>query len=134
MEVDFAFLCDYADGFSRKLHALGVGIDTLHLKEVPGIHNGFFAVIQFRFMSTEAGTKDIDLRMLDPDGRDVVPPFRGKLEALSPPGATEATARWVMRFQPLKFDTWGSHAVVWLVQGQEAKRLTFRVVQPPETS
>ncbi len=134
MEVDFAFLCDYADGSSNKLHALGLGIDTLCLKEVPGIHNGFFAVIQFRFTSVETGRKDVALRMLDPDGENVVPPFEGKLEVTAQPGTTVGTARWVTRFQPLLFRKWGDHAVVWLVQGQEAKRVAFRVAQPPETS
>ena len=30
MEVDFAFISDYAEESGGKLHALGIGIDTIH--------------------------------------------------------------------------------------------------------
>ena len=35
MDVDFAFVCDYAD-VSTKINALGIGFDSVFLPQLPG--------------------------------------------------------------------------------------------------
>jgi len=132
MEVDFAFLCDYADAVG-KLNALGIGIDTLYLPEVPGLHNGFFAVLRLRFLSTESGTKDVKVCILGPDGENVVPPFQGTL-SVDVRGATTHATQMVFRFQPLRFEKYGPYSVRWVVQGIEVDSLYFNVAPPPEAA
>ena len=43
MNLDFAFICDYAE-VSGKINALGIGFDTIYSPKVPAKHPLFFLV------------------------------------------------------------------------------------------
>ena len=42
MQVDFAFICDYAEA-TNKINALGIGFDTIMAARVPTRHPHFFS-------------------------------------------------------------------------------------------
>ena len=52
MNVEYAFLCDYADS-GNKLTAVGIGIDSVHVADVPVVHSQMFAVLALRFTLNE---------------------------------------------------------------------------------
>ena len=134
MDLDFAFLCDAADS-GGKLHALGIGIDTVYVREVPALHPGFTAVMRLRFASTEEGSKKLTVRVMDPDGDDVVPRFEGDLQVQMPhQEARQHATQLISKFQPIHIRKHGPHSVVWLIQGQEVTRVQFAVVPPPDTT
>ena len=134
MEVKFAFLCDYADNSATKLTAVGIGFDTIYAASVPAIHRSLYAVISIQFSSVEIGTKQVGLRVVDADGHGIVPDLDQPLHVASPPeGYTYRTMRVILGIGGLKFDAFGDHAVVWLVNGQEAARVSLKVVEPPAT-
>ena len=131
MEVDFAFLCDYADN-SAKLHALGIGIDTLYAKQIPAAHPVMYAVIRLRFSSVEEGEKSFGMRVIDADGKAVVPPIDGTIRVEAPaPGRTAVTNTIAMALHGVKLESYGDYALSWLVQGTEVKRVQFKVTPPP---
>ena len=77
MNVDFAFICDYAEA-TGKINALGIGFDTIYAPNVPAKHPSFFLVIQLRVNVVEAGEKTLEVRLIDEDGKDIIPTVSGK--------------------------------------------------------
>ena len=127
MIVDYAFLCDYAET-GAKLHAMGIGIDAIMTKEVPVKHPLFFIVIQLRASVAEVGTKNLTLRIIDADGKDVIPEASVTLNVPRPQaGSMDSVARVAMRLNDVTFPRFSEYAVHLLIQGQELVRLPLRV-------
>jgi len=130
MQVDFAFVCDYADS-TNKLNALGIGFDTIMTPAVPVKHHTFFLVIQMRANVVEAGEKNIEIRLIDEDGKDVIPPLKGKFNISRPPAGTESTGRIAMRFDNVEFPKYGAYSLHFVMEGHEMVRIPLRVNQSP---
>ena len=73
MEVNFSFLCDYADNSGGKLTAVGIGFDTIYTRTVPATHPMLYAVAGLQFSSVETGSKQIGIRIVDADGNEIAP-------------------------------------------------------------
>lgn len=137
MEVTFSFLCDYAEPTGGKLHALGIGIDTVYAKNVPATHPVMYAVIALRFSSVEVGRKEVGIQLIDADGKSLIPPLERSLTVERPPtGYTYRTHRIALGLHGLTFPSYGDFSVCWLVNGQEVARLPLKVaprIEPPPT-
>ncbi|HXH21521.1 MAG TPA: hypothetical protein VNN10_05795 [Dehalococcoidia bacterium] len=131
MQIDFAFLADAAVA-EGKLHALGIGIDVIHARQVPATHPSFALVAQVRASVTEQGTKELVVRLIDEDGGDVAPPVQAQFSIGQPAaGMLESTARIIVGFNNVTFQRYGSYSLHLLVQGHEMARLGLRVIPPP---
>lgn len=133
MDVDFAFVCDYAD-VGGKINALGIGFDTIFAPQVPATHPSLHLVAQLSAHSTEAGTKSISLRLIDADGKDILPPMQGSFEISKPVTGTESKGRIHVALANLKFEKYGMYSFHVVIQGQEMIRIPFRVAAPPTTA
>ena len=135
MDVNFAFLCDYADR-SQKLTAVGIGIDTIYAEKLPALHLQFHAVISLRFSRVEVGTKKLGVRIIDDDGKEVALPLDTSLDVESPPpGYTHKNVRVALGFYSIQFQRYGAYSVSWLVDGSEVKQIPFKVtVRPSDES
>lgn len=131
MNVDYAFLCDYAEA-GPKLHAMGIGIDAILAKQVPVTHPTFFLVLQMRASATESGNQNMLIRLIDADGKSVIPEINANLN-IAPPagGATASVARLALRLNSITFPKFSEYAVHVLVQGQELVQLPIRVSPAP---
>ena len=67
MQVDFAFICDYAES-GGKVNVMGIGFDTIFPKQVPVTHPQFFIVAQFRGSFAEEGEKAPPCGLSTPTG------------------------------------------------------------------
>ena len=133
MDVDFAFICDYADS-GNKISALGIGFDTIYTSKVPCVHPSFHLVVQLRASIAEAGRKDVEVRLIDADGKDVTKKLSATMEVPEPaPGAVDTHGRLVVGFGGVKFAAYGQYALHVVVQGNEMVRIPIRVAQPPTT-
>ncbi len=130
MQVDFAFICDYAEA-TNKVNALGIGFDTIMSGRVPVRHPNFFLVIQLRANIVEAGEKNFEVHLIDEDGKEIIPPIKGKLNIPRPPAGTESTGRIAMRFDSVEFPKFGTYSMHVLVEGHEMSRIPLRVAQAP---
>ena len=130
MQVDFAFICDYAEA-TNKINALGIGFDTIMAQKVPTRHPTFFLVIQMRATIVEAGEKNFEIHMIDDDGHEIVPTLKSKLNIPRPPSGTESTGRIAMRFDNVEFPRFGSYAIHIVIEGHEMSRIPLRVSQAP---
>jgi hypothetical protein len=133
MQVDFAFICDYAEA-TNKINALGIGFDTIMAVRIPVRHPNFFLVIQLRANVVEAGEKNFEVHLIDDDGKQIIPPVKGKLNIPRPPAGTESTGRIAMRFDGVEFPKYGTYSIHVLVEGHEMSRIPLKVTQPPATS
>lgn len=134
MDIDFAFICDYAESVA-KINALGIGFDTIFAPKLPARRPHFHVVAQIRASITEAGTKDMSVYVINADGVDVVDPIRGKIEIPKPRlGATETTARINIAFHNVQFKDYGSYSVRITIQETEMVSIPLRVSEPPKTA
>lgn len=129
MKVDFAFICDYAE-VTGKINALGIGFDTIYAPQVPTKHPHFSLVLQLRASVVEAGPKNMDIHLIDEDGKDIIPVLRSQITIPLREGAAETLGRVVMEFGNVEFQRYGSYSLRVAVEGLEVAQLPFRVVAP----
>src|SRR3954468_20782712 len=79
MEIEFAFLCDYAQQES-KLNAIGIGWDTIMAPELPVRHTIMTFVARLRGSMAEAGGKKGALPIIGPDGQGVIPAVQQQMQ------------------------------------------------------
>jgi len=131
MEVNFAFLCDYADQSGGKMTAIGIGFDTIYAAKMPAAHPLFFSVISMKFSTTEVGQKRIGMRLIDQDGQNVIPPMDTTVNVLPPPsGFLYRTQRIALALQGVTFQKYGDYSISWLLDGQELKSVNLKVTAP----
>ncbi len=134
MEVNFAFLCDYADQTGGKLSAMGIGFDTIYAATIPVKHPLFFSVISLRFGVAEIGQKDISMHLIDIDGKDILPPLEAKINVPRPPsGFLYRNQNIALALHGVLFPAQGDYTISWLVGGSEVKNIPLRVTQPPSS-
>lgn len=133
MQVDYAFICDYAEA-RDKVNALGIGFDTIYAQKLPARHPHFSVVTQLRFSLTETGSKSVVVHLIDADGKGVIPPLNGNIMVNPPPAGTlESTARLVMEFGNVEFKEYGNYSVRVNVEGREVVSIPIRIAEPPRT-
>jgi hypothetical protein len=131
VECEFAFLCDFAEQ-DRKLHAVGIGWETIQASNLPHRQPNMGIVARLRGSVAEAGTKDVAVRLIDADGEDVIPAINQKLKF--EPRGIEGHVNLVVQLTNVSFKSHGSYAVYVTVGGEQKARLSFSVAEPRQTS
>lgn len=133
MDVDFAFLCDYAE-VGNKIYALGIGFDTIMAPNVPATHPLLYVVVQFRAAVGEAGQKNLEVNLIDEDGNAVVPPIRQQINVPSPTAGVNSLGRLALAFRNVQFPKYGSYSIHVAIDNTQIQRLSLRVAPPPSTT
>ena len=131
MKLDFAFICDYA-AVAGKINALGIGFDTIFASQVPTKHPHFSLVIQLRANVVEAGEKNLEVHLIDEDGKDVIPVIKGKFMVQKPAAGIESTGRIGIAFNNVEFPHYGSYSLHAVIEGLELVDVPLRVSPPPK--
>jgi hypothetical protein len=130
MNVDFAFICDYAEA-AGKLNAMGIGFDTIVAPALPYRHPHFSLVMQFKAGFAETGQKKLQVFLIDEDGTDVLKPVEGQFSLPKTEGIEPGTGRFVMEFGNVEFKKYGAYSVRILVENMEVASCCFTVKTPP---
>ena len=131
MRVDFAFLCDHAE-VSGKINALGIGFDTIYARKVPARHPYFFLVAQFRASIAETGEKQLIVRLIDEDGKDLTPEVRTVMSIGKPrQGRLESLGRISVGFNNVAFPRYTNCSIHAVIDGHEMIRIPLSI-EPPE--
>lgn len=136
MRCDYAFLCDFAqqDPGGGKLHAIGIGWSALQAQSIPATHPQMSFVARLSGTVAEAGTKRVELRFIDADGANVIPPFTADMELAVQGPALEGTMNIVFNLNNVTLPKYGQYAFHLVVQGNEMARAPFSVVEPVVTN
>jgi len=131
VNVDFAFICDYAEA-AGKINALGIGFDTIFAPRVPAIHPIFAFVMQLRANVVEAGTKRLEIHLIDEDGAEVIPPLRSNIEMKRPEAGTESVAKIALHFGHVKFPRYGQYSLRAVLDGNQVAAVALSVSPPSQ--
>lgn len=136
MDIDYAFICDYADEGPRgKINALGIGLNRIFAPKVPYRLSHFHLVFQLRASIAEVGTKELLISLIDADGREVIPTLKREVEIPKPsPREIETTTRANIGFGNVEFPKYGDYSIHVAIAGVEMARTSLRVVEPPRTA
>ena len=130
MQLDFAFICDYAET-PGKINALGIGFDTIYAPKVPCRHPYFFLVIQARANTLETGEKKLELDLIDEDGTAVIKPISVNLSLPKPAPGNEAVSKLAVQFQGVEFPRYGTYTVHALLDGNDLVAIPLRILPAP---
>ncbi len=139
VEVE-AFLADTVQAAGGKLSALGIGWQVLSAPGFPARHDRIGIGVLVRITDgAERGAHRLSVRLLGP-GDEARALGRGpdgrELQELDAPfsvgaGSGAGTATFALNFDGLVFPEPGAYTFLIRVDGQEGKRLPFRVQRPP---
>jgi hypothetical protein len=127
MECEFAFLCDFAEQ-DRKLHAVGIGWETIQAPNLPHRQPNMGIVVRLRGSVAESGTKDVSVRLIDADGQDVITAIHQQVSF--EPRGMEGHVNLVVQLTNVQFNVYGAYAAYVTVGGEQKARLPFTVVEP----
>jgi hypothetical protein len=131
LEVDFAFICDYADASGPKVHALGIGFDTIFAPTVPAKHPQFTFVAQLRASAAELGAKEVAIRLIDADGNTLIN-IPGQVNIERPLTGLESVQKVAVQFHMVEFPRFGDYALHLVVGGIDLHRVRIRVSPMPQ--
>ncbi|MBA4370390.1 MAG: hypothetical protein C0418_02290 [Coriobacteriaceae bacterium] len=134
MEIKLAVLADYAAITDQGKLVLGGVFDTLILSRLPGVHPQMAVAVRMS-ASTGEGTKHaLTLRLVDPEGADVVPPIEGALEFRSAGTLPGAGAQVVLHLNQIEFRAEGAYRFEILVDGHPIGSIDLSVhLTAPQT-
>jgi hypothetical protein len=131
LEVDFAFICDYADASGPKVQALGIGFDTIFAPTVPAKHPQFTFVAQLRASAAELGAKEVAIRLIDADGNTLIN-IPGQVNIERPLTGLESVQKVAVQFHMVEFPRFGDYALHLVVGGIDLHRVRIRVSPMPQ--
>ena len=127
MRVDYAFLCDAATEHGGKVNALGIGIDHLGVPTLPVTHPRLTFVARLVFEDAGGTAVPFRVRMVDADGRDVMPPVDGQFMVQAAPGRRLDGASLLVDLVNLEFTSTGPHEVQLSSEGAVLATLPIEV-------
>jgi hypothetical protein len=129
VNVELAVIADYAATTGdNKLIICGV-FDYLAPQGLPYTHPQMALALRVSAHPSESATHHLTVRMVDPDGRSVVPELNGDFE-LGPPGGPQDRRglQLVLALQGVEFTVLGPHAVDILLDGRHEETINLDII------
>jgi len=134
VNIELAALADYAavtaDG---KLIVAGV-FDSLIVAGLPASHPMMYLALRISGDAAETGRHELEVRLVDPDGKPVIPSLKGGIELPpTPADGTAASAQFVMGMANVAFAAQGPHAFDILIDERYelSVSVVVRLAPPP---
>jgi len=109
METEIFTLCDFAQDAAGKLTIVGT-FDQIGSKIFPLVHPSCSLACRLRFSDKEAGSHNFRIRLVDLNGKEVIPPIEGTINVGMPANANYAAINIVGNLNQLKFDKEGRYS------------------------
>lgn len=128
MEVKIALLADAANVSQEgKLNILG-SFDTINTQVFPCVHPQMVLVMRFDASRAEIGqTKQIDIRLLDPDGRQLGA-VAGAFPVPDAPPGQRVTIGNILPLSNTIFERAGDHQFIIMISGETKYEVMIRIV------
>lgn len=132
MQVRLAALADWAATTEHgKLVIAGV-MDTVIVRELPATHPSMALAVRMVAEPGEARSHMLTMRLVDPDGLDVIPPVNGQIEFGEPHPTEGARAQVVLNMPGVTFKVAGAHRMDILLDGRLEYSVDLFVRVAPE--
>jgi hypothetical protein len=130
MRVELALLADYAEVTQRggKLVVCGI-FDRITLGDLETVHPHMALALKLVCDPMEQPVHQLTLRLVDPDGVDVVVPMEGEVEVKAQ-GASETSVNIILDLNLVKFGASGPHSFDIFIDGDLAHQVPLTVEVP----
>lgn len=127
MKVDQALLADYAEVTQRggKLIVCGI-FDRVTLADLDAVHPHMALALRLVSDPGEVPKHHLSVRLVDPDGGEVVPTMDGDVEVKGE-GDDDASVNLILDLNLLKFRTAGPHSFDIFLDGDLARQVPLTV-------
>lgn len=113
--------------YSGKLCVLGT-FDTICSQGLPVIHPQCALALRICFKPEDEGKHIFSIRIIDADGKDVIPAFQPNVEVRLSEEGYFVTRNLILNLQRLKFDAVGQYSIDISVDGSILTRVPLRVM------
>jgi hypothetical protein len=134
MKVDLALLADYAEVTQQGSKLIICGIfDRLGVGHLPVRHPHMALALKLSLHAGEDLHHRLRVRLVDPDGNDVVPPVEGNIDVRSE-NNQDSGVNLILNFEMVEFKAFGPHSFDVFLDGrfEQSVRLTLVEVKAPE--
>ena len=134
MEVLTACLCDSAADYNGKLCILGA-FDTIQARQLPTVHPSCSVALRFLLREGDRGPHKIEVGLIDPDGRQLLPKGPIGIEIMVPPLPGQSffmSSNCVLNLQGLTFPTASQYSFDVSVDGGLMVRIPVQVIRLPD--
>lgn len=131
MEIEFAVIADYATTTSDNKLVIGGIFDTVYAPDMPAQHPVMALALRIRAHPGETGTHQVTVRLVDPDGNEVIQPLEAPVEIGAGDPLEGGTADLVLTLNGVPFETFGRHSYDIFVDGRFEKGVTLSVRRAP---
>ena len=133
MQLDFAFLADFAQVASGKLYVVGGAFDRIVARDVPVVHALMTLAVRMVLTPAEVSRPHhVEVVILDEDGKRIAD-VNGNLMVDRPETGEHwkpVPAMLTWNFLNVQFERFGSYGVEILVNGSSVKSLPLEIASP----
>lgn len=126
MNIEIFSLCDAATSGSGKLNVLGA-FDTIWARKVPVVHPQCTVALRIRFHVSEGSEHSVSVKLIDADGKHVVPATSGVINVQYPEGQRSASANVILNIHGLRLEIFGEHSIDLAIGGKSVASLPLFV-------
>lgn len=109
MEIEVFTLCDFAQDNGGKLTIVGT-FDSIGTKKIPAIHPSCCIATRLRFSEKETGDHTFKLRLINAEGKELIPPIEGNINVPIPPNGQYGVINIVGNLNNLSFEKAGRYS------------------------
>ncbi|MEI8012079.1 MAG: hypothetical protein WCI27_06320 [Candidatus Omnitrophota bacterium] len=133
MQVEVFAICDAATSENGKLNILGA-FDTIWVRQFPAVYPHCAVAVKMRFDAIENGAHAVVTRIIDQDGKNVLPPATGSFNVNMPENQRSASTDIVLNIQGLNLAKPGEYALELAVDSRSEISLPLYIRQHPPVS
>ena len=128
MLVEIFSLCDASTSENGKLNILGA-FDTIWARQFPVVYPHCSVAIRIRFSAVDKGEHKVGLRLIDIDGKDLLPQAGGTMRLDLPEGHSSGSSNLILNIQSMKLEKTGEFSMELSIDGVNALSLPLFVRQ-----
>lgn len=128
MKIEIFTICDAATDSYSKLNLLG-SFDTIASPTAPVVHPACAIALKIRFDAADEGQHEIEFRLTDPDGKNVIAPLKGGMEAPKVGQMSSVSRNFILNIQHLSLPAFGEYAFEVRVDGTQRGQIPLYVLK-----
>jgi len=130
MKIEVFTLCDAATDDHGKLNILGT-FDQIYAAGIPVVHPACAIALRMRFDKMEEGEHNVEIRIVDPDGKPVFQPMEGKVNPQMAEDIDSVAVNLILNFQNIKFGAFADYQIDLAVDNMAVASIPLHVRPMP---